>query len=108
MEKVRVFTVLGSYSRATDIVSLTFSIEGRAAGAPAMQKASRRRRQLSAASARASGASRKAQERKKSVCFSFSLSRHVGILKTLKNEKLSRKLEERDLIPWIRLFTYYY
>ena len=72
-----------------------------------MQKASRRRRQLSAASARASGASRKAQERKKSVCFSFSLSRHVGILKTLKNEKLSRKLEERDLIMWNRLFTYY-
>ena len=26
----------------------------------------------------------------------------------LKNEKLSRKLEERDLIPWNRLFTYYY
>ena len=26
----------------------------------------------------------------------------------LKNEKLSRKLEERDLIPWNCLFTYYY
>ena len=76
MEKVRVFTVLGSYSRATDIVSLTFSIEGRAAGAPAMQKASRRRRQLSAASAGrvvggVSRASRKAQEREEISSFLF-------------------------------------
>ena len=31
----------------------------------------------------------------------------VGILETLKNEKLSCKLEESDLIPWNRLFTYY-
>ena len=28
----------------------------------------------------------------------------MGILETLKNEKLSRKLEERDLIPWNSLF----
>ena len=38
----------------------------------------------------------------------YKLTRHVGILETLKNEKLSRKLEERDLIPWNCLFTYYY
>ena len=33
---------------------------------------------------------------------------YVGILETLKNEKLSRKLEERDLIACNTLFKYYY